>query len=227
MYGYIDFPTTLTLAQQVADELGADFRVQQWDRGPYYGVHLALVSGDLRIALHHKNTSERAKGRLRLTGLPPGPELDRAFRTRTSGLEISARMNRPPVSIARQINRTLLPRYRSRAVTERAQWDLDFHRHTIREAEAARLAGVLPGGRYFPNTWMGVSSTARWDARRAHVHRAHGGIHVFSSDDGDLTYTVDFTAFQLSPAELERLLAFARSLTPAATPGQATSTPMG
>ncbi|MEU6719834.1 hypothetical protein ABZ897_50985 [Nonomuraea sp. NPDC046802] len=219
MYGYVNFAATLTLAQEMADELGDGFRVQQWDRGPYYGPHLALVSGDLRIALHHKNTGERARERLRFKGLTPGPDLDRALRS--PGLEISARMNRPPASIARQITTTLLPRYRPRVVTERAQWDLDLHQHTVREAEAARLASVLPSGRHYPDTYMSVSSTARWDSRRG-----HGGIHVFGSDGG-LTYNASFTAFQLSPAELDIVLALVHSLTPTPTSGQATAAPAG
>ncbi|MEV4079044.1 hypothetical protein AB0J43_01970 [Nonomuraea fuscirosea] len=131
-------------------------------------------------------------------------------------------MNRPPASIARQITTTLLPRYRPRVLTERAQWDLDLHQHTVRETEAARLAALLPGGRHFPDTYMSRSSTARWNSRRA-----HGGISVFGSDDGGLTYNVSFTSFQLSPAELDVVLALVDSLTPAPTSGQAAIAPAG
>jgi hypothetical protein len=219
MPAYENLAQVEALAQSLAEELGEGFRVEKWDRGPYLGPHLALISGDLRVALHHKTNGDLAKRRLRFKGLTPGLDLDRAIYR--NGLEVSASMDRPPASIARQLTTTLLPRYRPRVIAERAEWDRCVQRHSARETEAARLAALLPQGKHFPDTYPSASSCARWDS-----DRGYGGINVFGSE-GDLTYNVHFVAFQLSPAELAACLDLVRALTQQPTARPATLTPAG
>ncbi|MEV1179107.1 hypothetical protein [Nonomuraea sp. NPDC049784] len=203
----------------MAVELGDGFHAEKWDHGPFLGPHLVLISGDLRIAVHHKTNGDLAKRRLRFKGLSPGPDLDRAMCL--NGPEVSASMDRPPGSIAGQITSRLLPHYRLRAVADRAQWDRHVQRHTARETEAARLAAQLPRGKHFPDTYLSASSCARWNSERG-----YGGISVFEAE-GELTYNIHLVGLQLSPAELAACLDLVHTLNrpPAAHP--ATIPPAG
>jgi hypothetical protein len=216
MTGYADLAEVTAFTESIAEALGDGFQVTPWDRGSYYGPHLALVKGDLRIVPYQRTDGDRTKRRLRFKGVTPGPSLTRAMFS--DGVEISASMNRPAASIARQITSKLLPPYQARVTLERAQWEAARLKHEAQEADAAELAASLPNGIHHPQEFFGQSSHVKWS-----TDVALGFINVHASG----SYTLEVTVWRLTREQVLEQIPSLRKLV-AAPPSSGTSpTPRG
>ncbi|MEV4748993.1 hypothetical protein AB0K21_21665 [Streptosporangium sp. NPDC049248] len=191
MIRYVDPIEIAAFATEVGRHLGDTFEARTFSQEGEQGA-VVLVNGDERIALLHLTYGERYNNKISFVGLRLDADLSKSTcLSHERGTHTTAVLTRPPKAVANQISRNLLPYYRPQLVSQRnAKAHRDAQR-ALREAEAARIAALLPGAehtptgsdRYYDSEFIKFSGP---DGRKTHLS--------VSSHRGDFDYTLRFGA---------------------------------
>ncbi|MEU6719852.1 hypothetical protein ABZ897_51075 [Nonomuraea sp. NPDC046802] len=194
MIRYADPSRIAAFAAEVAQHLPDQFEVQTFPqkvqsyRKEQKQDAVVLVNGDERIALLHRKYSE-SDDRITFMALCLTADLsDSGSLSHELGTYTTAALTRSPKAVAAQICRNILPYYRTQLDSQRRMEAQRAARRALREAEAERIAALLPGGQYIP------SGTNRfYDSELINFSGpgVKGSLSVYSDRDG-LTYSLTF-----------------------------------
>jgi hypothetical protein len=153
------------LARDVAGHLGSTWTSRP-DPNGWGGMLLVEGGGDDAAAVH----LQCSQGRLHCNGRYP---TDRERPYHFDRPEITVAIGRPPVQIASEISRRLLPPYRIDLARVIA-YDTEQRRfHEARQAVTRRLAAILPGARVSVERRSGYGEVSWWSDDKSPAGRVH------------------------------------------------------